>query len=87
MLRFTTETGSQYELDTEGSRIRRMSNAEGREATPRQGPDGEWKTYLSCGFPYVGGECVIVWRVDDTEDGPLSRCTFTSLVTEVEPCG
>lgn len=36
---------STYELDRENSRIRRL---EGLDApTPRQGPDGEWKTYAT----------------------------------------
>jgi hypothetical protein len=34
---FTTRTGSAYELDLAGRRVRRLGNAAGKVTTPRQG--------------------------------------------------
>ena len=42
---FTTWSGSKYQIDVPTNRVRRLGNASGRAPTPRQGVDGEWRTY------------------------------------------
>lgn len=42
---YKTETGSVYQVDEPGKRVRRLSGT--AAPTPRQGQDGEWKTYAS----------------------------------------
>lgn len=82
-MRFRTISGSVYELDDLNKRIRRMSGA--KDPTPRQGPDGEWKTYAHLlEAPQEGKSLVIVWAVgDDTEAGPLLKTTMTSMIVEI----
>lgn len=61
---------SVYELDLEGKRMRRLEGE--NDPTPRQGPDGEWKTYHSSG-PHDPMGYLIDW------DGE-GHCTLTSGV-------
>lgn len=42
---YKTRSGSVYQVDPEGMRVRRVTGE--KEPTPRQGPDGEWKEYKS----------------------------------------
>lgn len=76
---FETLTGSRYELDTEGKRIRRVK---GRHPTePRQGADGEWRSYEGISDVRVGENVIVIWP------GATSRSvvpsTITSTVTRV----
>jgi hypothetical protein len=75
---FTTHSGSRYELDPATSRIRRLSGS--HDPTPRQGPDGAWRTYEALGPLEVGAQLVVVWRTGD--DG-VAECTVTSPVATV----
>lgn len=58
-MKFITETGSQYEINTEAKQIRRLSGT--ANPTARQGKDGEWKTYDSLSPIQVGEQVVIFW--------------------------
>ena len=56
---FATESGSLYELDPANRRVRRISGE--RAPTPRQGTDGEWKTYESW-MPFIHPDgALAVW--------------------------
>lgn len=77
-MRFRTETGSVYELDWQGNRIRRLAGT--HAATPAQGADGEWVTYRACSLPVRGQYVSIVWR-DGERAAPA---TITSAVTSIE---
>jgi hypothetical protein len=70
---FTTESGSNYELDLERQRIRRLSGS--RPSTNRQGSDGEWKEFFSISVPTIGQELIIVWSLDDNG---TAKSTLTS---------
>jgi hypothetical protein len=81
MIRFTTESGSVYEADTDTRKIRRVSGT--HEPTPHQG-DGDWQQYLS--LDVAPGHCAeIIWRIDSTDDGQVIRRTVTSPVVSVSP--
>lgn len=80
MLVFTTESGSIYELDHEGRRLRRLSGA-----TPqtRVGPNGKWKEFLDISPVEEGKPVSIVWQWDDEGGLLVARSTVTSCVTSV----
>ena len=71
MLRFTTESGSVYEVDDANTRIRRL---EGRhDATPRQGADGEWRVYHWISEVFLKDSVLIAWDA-------VGKATMTSRV-------
>lgn len=72
MKRFLTESGSIYEVDEENRRVRRLTGE--HEPTPRQGPDGQWKDFLSYDDIHIG--LMFVWEFD----GPIAKTTVTSRV-------
>ncbi len=74
---FSTEF-SVYEIDTENKMIRRLTGI--RDATPRQGKDGEWKKYGEISKIAVGEKVVFMWA---EEDGIL-KTTVTSQVVEID---
>lgn len=78
MQEISTRSGSRYELDLVGGRIRRLAGT--HDPTPRQGPDGEWRCYESVSDVAVGQPLVVVWRTGD--DG-VAECTITSAVDAV----
>jgi hypothetical protein len=93
-MKFTTETGSIYEVNITNKQIRRLSGT--RNATTRQGQDGEWKDYAYI-FPDpidVGKIVLIVWAhdtsiLDETEDldadpDYVMKTTMTSAVVKIE---
>lgn len=54
-----TESGSLYEFDLYGKRVRRL---QGRiNPTPRMGQEGEWKSYQSITPLLVGVQVMIQW--------------------------
>jgi hypothetical protein len=74
-MRFTTTSGSLYEVDTTAKKIRRLNGE--KNPTPRMGKDGEWRHYakLYPAKPAVGQTLVIVWG----EDTPLLPETVEEL--------
>lgn len=60
----TTETGSVYEVNTDSKKIRRLNGS--ADPTPRQGKDGDWKSYIHI-YPNpikFGEEILISWGGD-----------------------
>lgn len=56
---FVTSTGSTYEVDLENKRIRRLSGE--HDPTPRQGRDGDWRSYLEITPIEVNAPVGIFW--------------------------
>lgn len=88
MIRFTTETGSIYEVLPEEKKIRRASKTEASGTTKRVSE--EWKTYHSLSSILPDANVAIVWTddeppLDDTFlPGPVLKTTITSPVASVE---
>jgi len=94
-MKFITESGSVYQIDTANKKIRRLSGK--NDPTPRQGADGEYKSYEGFGSLEeivagnegkltVGHSAIIVWVQSEHE--PLSeyggtKTTFTSPIVEI----
>jgi len=76
-MKFETETGSLYEIDEAANRVRRLIGV--KNPTPRQGNDGEWKTYEDHS-PIVIGQSVLLWWA--VESG-VGKSTVTSLVKRI----
>lgn len=92
-MKFTTATGSVYEVNTDSKQIRRLTGV--KDPTPRQGKDGEWRTYIDTTPIKVGQQLLIRWG-DDTEASPegkileadgmaVIKTTITSPVASIEP--
>jgi hypothetical protein len=75
----TTETGSVYELDLAGRRVRRLNGTLG--TSERAGHSGEWRSFLEITDPQVGESMMIAWRYNTETD--ILETTLTSLVVEV----
>ena len=81
-MKFVTVTGSLYELDLTGRKIRRL---EGKGSpTPRQGKDGEWKDYVAVSIPCVGSPLLVTWRVDAEDGTTWFRMTATSKILSID---
>jgi len=73
-----TISGSIYEIDEDNKCIRRLHGI--ANPTPRQGADGEYKTYKEI-IIAANKAMVIVWETTSNEDGELiCRTTSTSSV-------
>ena len=59
MVKFETETGSLYEVDEEANKVRRLIGV--KDPTPRQGSDGEWKSYKDRSDIVVGRGVLFLW--------------------------
>lgn len=97
-MRFTTISGSLYEVDQENKKIRRLNG--NADPTPRQGKDGEWRGYLNDLHIEVGQSVVIAWAdshqlteetmsllgISEKEAPPPApgRTTMTSPVAEID---
>lgn len=80
MLRFTTISGSIYELDDDAKRIRRVI---GITPQTRVGPDGQWKEFLSTTQPMPGQSVIIIWAIEMVDGQPIAKTTTTSIVATV----
>jgi hypothetical protein len=74
---FTTSSGSRYEVDAPGQRIRRLGGR--TEPTPRQGIDGRWREYVEIGPVEVGLPVLVLWTHEPHLPG-----TVTSRVVTVQ---
>lgn len=96
-MRFTTISGSTYEIDAIAKKIRRLNGK--ADPTPRQGKDGEWQVYLNDITVQKGEPVWIQWAapkpltdetkglfgIEDKEDVPApGRVTHTSIVVEID---
>ena len=79
-IKFTTLSGSVYELDRENKCIRRLTGI--ANPTPRQGKNGEYRTYLYIHpeLPELNESLLITWYI---EDG-IHKCTETSPIISME---
>lgn len=82
MIKFTTESGSVYEVDNSACRMRRLSGT--HEPTNNQGPDGNWKNYGLISAIAVDSPVLIVWLVEPDDVNWKVRTTLTSLVVDIE---
>ena len=96
-MKFTTVSGSVYEVNTDSKQIRRLNGA--KDPTPRQGPDGQWRAYsdIAPDPPKVGASVAIRWSPDTDltdegkavlQDNPnmvVMPLTVTSMLVSVEP--
>jgi hypothetical protein len=82
VLQFRTESGSLYQVDLAGRRIRRLAGH--HEPTARQGEDGHWRAYVELlpSEPQSGAPLLIVWGRQP--DGNV-RCTKTSVLSLIVP--
>lgn len=76
--KFTTESGSLYELDLENKQIRRL-NGPGNP-TRRLGEDGVWKSYTFADVMMVKTTHILVIDWDG-----LGHCTLTSPIPDYIP--
>lgn len=60
MTTYITESGSVYEVDHDNKRVRRLSGV--KDPTPRQGKDGEWKTYVELNTELFPGCLFFIWE-------------------------
>jgi hypothetical protein len=86
MIKFITETGSVYEVDTENKAIRRLKGK--HDPTTRQGKDSEWRSYISITPISKGRRCIIFWNSDTTPLFPESNgfgtpVTMTSQIVDI----
>jgi hypothetical protein len=94
-MKFTTVSGSVYEVNTDSKQIRRLNGS--KDPTPRQGPDGQWRSYEDITPINVGASVAIFWSAEtallaETEEALKSMpgaiaapTTMTSMVASVEP--
>lgn len=59
MIKFTTLSGSLYEVDESKKLVRRLFGT--KAATSRQGNDGEWRSYSDI-FLMQGKPCIITYN-------------------------
>lgn len=87
-MKFKTESGSEYEIDCDLKRVRRITNVNARPATERQG-DNTWREYLYCipDLPLEGKPLFVCWDIvenDPTCDGQTrNKGTLTSRIVTV----
>lgn len=77
LIRFKTENGSVYAVDTETKLATRLTGPARGES--RRSPDGVWRNYITIVGPEVGFRCLLVWN-GSKMDGDQR---YTSPVTEV----
>lgn len=73
---------STYEI--EGKKIRRLYG--NRDATERQGKDGDWREFESLAGPNIGECMIIIWETIHPEGGNgevIARSTLTSPIKEI----
>jgi hypothetical protein len=84
-MKFITETGSLYEVDSDNRRIRRMIGV--NNPSPRQGKDGEWRPYDTL-ILNLGESACIFWDPKTTPllegSGGNIPATITSKVVKIE---
>lgn len=89
-MEFTTKSGSVYEVDYVNKRIRRLSGK--KDATGRQGPDGEWRTYKDIHPSQIelGSMVMIQWDnsvplLNGSPEGCLPGTLTSKVVSVWEP--
>jgi hypothetical protein len=83
--RVRTESGSVYDVDLEGKRIRRVHGRLGPSDTKPQ--DGIWRDFTGLDGPEVGRSMVVYWSAmaaGATETSLGFRTTAVCEVTEID---
>ena len=85
-MKFTTASGSTYEVDVDNKRVRRVSNNKNTQPTLRQGND--WRDYEYITDIVIGKPVMIFWNKSNTpllEGSPEAStpATTTSLVSSL----
>lgn len=85
-IKFVTESGSVYEIDSENKLVRRLTGV--IDPQPRQGKDGMWKSYADTNGVEVGTSVLFIWPRATTPLLPGSPnnavpSTVTSPVKEI----
>lgn len=86
MLRVRTESGSVYDVDQVGMRIRRVHGRHGPADTQPQ--DGIWRDFTGLEGPTAGQQMVVYWATEAAgarETNLGFRTTVVVEVTEVDP--
>jgi len=84
---FHTQTGSSYEVDFEGKRVRCLGRID-KTASERLPPDSAWREYVAISDIELGKIVVIQWG-DNVKPlffadmMPIAKITMTSPVKEV----
>lgn len=91
MKRFTTKSGSVYEVDPELRLVRRLKRGERHDGRPEGSSNwsqelatGHWVEYDKLDYHGIGQSLYIWWLPHDERDAVPSNCTWTNLVTNVE---
>ena len=73
---------SEYEVDLDGRKIRRLGSD--HAPTPHQSDtaDGDWKPFLDIAIH--GDGLMIVWRIDHQDDLNIYRRTYTSPIMSID---
>ena len=71
---FHTISGSSYEIDLIENKIRRLQGI--NNPSPRQGTDGEWKSFISISDLAIDSPLLIQWEG--------IKATLTSVVVKIE---
>lgn len=82
MIKFTTETGSVYEVDASACRMRRLSGT--HAPSTNQGEDSVWKNYGLISPVEAGSPVLVVWLVEPDDVNWKVRSTITSPVVDIE---
>lgn len=86
MQRVRTDSGSVYDVDLEGKRIRRVHGRLGPNDTRPQ--DGIWRHFVGLDGPVIGQTMVVYWSTQGsgaTETNLGFRTTVVLEITEIEP--
>lgn len=86
MIGFETKSGSTYEVDVDGRKIRRLTGQ--KDPQPRQGKDGEWKPFKEVGEIELGRPVAILWDPKTTplHAGSPSEATPATITSPVVRC-
>lgn len=82
MLRVRTDSGSVYDVDHDGKRIRRVHGRLGPSDTKPQ--DGIWRQFVGLDGPVVGETMVVYWASQDGGSTETNLGFRTTVVLEIE---
>ena len=81
MLRVRTESGSVYDVDREGMRIRRVHGRHGPADTQPQ--DGIWRSFIGLEGPTPGEQMVVYWVAEASGARETNLGFRTTVVVDV----
>lgn len=91
MKRYTTKSGSVYEVDESLKVVRRLKRGERHSGRPEgtsvwseRMASGGWVAYDQLDDHGIGNSLYFWWLPHDERDAVPSNCTYTNLVTSIE---